>query len=773
MSQNLDLYKWQLHQANPTDPACTIASFHSHSLQLLKRDFASIITKRLFDVYMRPQRTTFNLSCINAASSSAIPHGEALQFSFSQRGTKLLAWNSSRIYILNTLTQGIEVLREVKVVRKPKLAAISDDDDLLLVLSTLHQLDIYRMDFSPPKRLKSLTFDHAPRAIALSPAGAVVALAFEFGIEIHALHPPYDSSEKRVVKCDSIDHLIFSDDGTLIIGTTQNTPEPNTIILSAPYFEAGPEASLDTISQLWTTSIIFPSSSRDASHATPLPTSLPDHNRWILTYDRDTNIAKWVRRTYHETSTTRRLVVVAMGAPSPSLVTDDVQIPVKDAGRLHIYDFSISPTNGLEATHTIELGSDEPEELEEERRPLNEEVAIVRRRTIIQNRMSTTIQSDMAEDIEVNDPTMETPYGHSAPRSSDTLRRAATAAACSRQNPPRRSIVEQTEFHSNLGREEHPHDGELDDWLPPPPPYTPNAVSSLSQLTSERPGPDRQASPSSVSLRRSSSSSVSSTISSDTVVSDNSERRSLETFGIATEVTTAEASHTQHVSTSDDITNDGDAQTSSFSSPSVEQIARLQSRSKHPAVRRPKNASSGFNTVNVVPPITASVTQNSLHPNPPPVLPPRSLTAPLSRSSFQPIPPLPRSRGKERYEGMRTAPFFSTSEEDLMIVRGKASASTPDLPSSVTPAASKRPQARRLDTIYSVASIADLARKRSSVYGSSQLQSVVEGKRRFSPFGGLAKKKEHVDTSGNTNENAETMSKQSPRISDRTKCTVM
>jgi hypothetical protein len=70
----------------------------------------------------------------------------------------------------------------------------------------------------------------------------------------------------------------------MLLGTTQNSPNPNTVIISAPYYtEDGQGASAeDILSQLWTTQILFPSSSRDCSHATLLPHHTEGQASWTL-----------------------------------------------------------------------------------------------------------------------------------------------------------------------------------------------------------------------------------------------------------------------------------------------------------------------------------------------------------------------------------------------------------------------------------------------------------------------------------------------------------
>ena len=65
---------------------------------------------------------------------------------------------------------------------------------------------------------------------------------------------------------------------------------------------------------------------------------------------------------------------------------------------------------------------------------------------------------------------MDAPYSHASPRSGNTLRRAATAAAVNRRLHPQ-ATAGNVEYRRADGRTEHPHESDADNWVPPPPPY--------------------------------------------------------------------------------------------------------------------------------------------------------------------------------------------------------------------------------------------------------------------------------------------------------------
>ncbi len=218
-----------------------------------------------------------------------------MQFSPSPRGHHLLAYNSSRICVIDLRGRDVVVKRELKILRRPAATCIKDDGSLLAVLLTEMQVDFYDLTRSPPRRTQSIILDHPPRAIALSPCGSVLAAAYEGGIEVSSLSPAALATDRRAVKCDAVDSLAFSFDGTQILGTTVHSAQPNTVIITAPYYDPGSHMPDDSISPLWTTSILFPNTSRDCSHAVLLQNSSREEASWTFTYDRSFETFRAVR----------------------------------------------------------------------------------------------------------------------------------------------------------------------------------------------------------------------------------------------------------------------------------------------------------------------------------------------------------------------------------------------------------------------------------------------------------------------------------------------
>lgn len=636
-------------------------------LSKLRKEFAHEVKRNLYEAYLRPHETLIKLVSTSISSSAAFPGGEAFHFAFSANGQYVLAYSTSRIHVLHFADLELTVERELKILRRPASVAILDDGSILAVLSTDHQVDLYDLSDGKPKHIRAIALDHHPRTISLSPGGAVLAAAYDGGIEVYSLADTALATDKRGVKSDAADSLSFSKDGTQLLGTTLNSKNPSTVILTAPYFNPGEHSPEDSISQLWTTSILFPNSSRDCSHAALLPSSTDYEVNWTFTYDRvfetfravriddlrngttyftgpvadmmssskllpstlpattgsgdlvaagfkgkeiwcygvpedldappdiaqsafgvaeadssvstpsltrrdslpgpglrgahtwpkeskESRIPQWQilcdksRNTFVEgrqvselegitalkwattplQSSRERLIAAAPGGVGMALgqsfeMEEDGMAPM-DGGRLLLLDFSYSIANGQKRTITIEVGEKEPEVLEEERRDLETEVAIVRRRTVAQNRehrqavlRSATIaahtghghstrtvagvapalprmpstrkiplspteeRSETASMASVDEQeALDAPYAHGAPRSGTTLRRAATAAALNRVlHPPRVAPQEPPRMRPADGRNELPHESDADNWVPPPPPYSREPIPPL------------------------------------------------------------------------------------------------------------------------------------------------------------------------------------------------------------------------------------------------------------------------------------------------------
>ncbi|CAG8975472.1 hypothetical protein HYALB_00004788 [Hymenoscyphus albidus] len=272
------------HQAIPAADADD-----DRSLPRLKKLFAQEIKRNLFEAYLRPHETIISLVSTSISSSSA-PGGEAFHFSISPKGHLILAYSCSRIHVIDVKGPEVVVKRELKILRRPASTTITDDGSLLAVLSTDLQVDLYDLTGKHPKHTHAVALDHSPRTIALSPTGSVLAAAYDAGVEVSSLDPGNSNTERRAVKCYGVDKLAFSADGTQLLGTTLQSRNPSTVILTAPYYNTHTGGTLPeenvSVSALWTTSILFPNGSRDCSHAVLLPSGSDEEASWAFTYDR-------------------------------------------------------------------------------------------------------------------------------------------------------------------------------------------------------------------------------------------------------------------------------------------------------------------------------------------------------------------------------------------------------------------------------------------------------------------------------------------------------
>ncbi|KAI4150387.1 MAG: hypothetical protein L6R39_002280 [Caloplaca ligustica] len=262
--------------------------FTEESLSQLKRQFVREVKRNLFEAYLRPRQTVVSLTSTTTSSSASFPGGEAFEFAFSPNGRWTLALSSSRIYVLDTVSSEVSVKRELKVPRRPASAAILDTGSILAVLSKDRKINVYDLSDSRVKLMRAISMENPPHTIALSPKGEVLAAAYDGGIELHSLAPNAPATDRRSVKCDSVDSLAFNKDGTMLLGTTHHSLNPSTVVLSAPFYDESNQElpASDVVGHMWTSQILFPHSSRDCSHATLLPDHAEGDAGWICTYDR-------------------------------------------------------------------------------------------------------------------------------------------------------------------------------------------------------------------------------------------------------------------------------------------------------------------------------------------------------------------------------------------------------------------------------------------------------------------------------------------------------
>lgn len=326
-SQRVELYAHHLSRC----PSFALSNglvtgpFRKNDLLRLKTKFATEVRRNLFEAYLRPRETLINLISMTANSSAAFPGGEAFRFSFSPGGQALLALSSSRIFVIDLTADPPVVSRELKTLRRPLSASITDDGSILAVLSTKHQANIYALTLNGVRHVQVLVLDNPPRTIALAHEGTVLAAAYDGGVEVFSLAANALSTDRRAVRCEGVDSLVFSSDGSMLIGSSYGADDPNTVVISAPFYtENDPDLTeRDLHSRMWTTQILFPNNSSTCSHAALLPNHAEGDSTWLFAFDHTLSSYRAVRTDDTRTGVAYFLsppVSRRFSLPSPSTV---------------------------------------------------------------------------------------------------------------------------------------------------------------------------------------------------------------------------------------------------------------------------------------------------------------------------------------------------------------------------------------------------------------------------------------------------------------------
>lgn len=271
-------FSWT-HGAIPTPKA--------DSLTDLKRQFVKQVNQNAFDVGLRPRQTLVRLISSSMSSSTAFPQGEVFRFSFSANGQMVLCISSSRIVILEVAADPVAVKHELKTRRRPLGATIRDDGSLVAVLSSTHRVHIYELFDDEAKHIQVITLNDAPRDIAFSPTGSVLALAFDDSIEVYAVGEDALPTHRRAVRCPRVDALSFSPDGSMLLGSSAESLNYGIVTITAPFYtETGTDASPEELHmRMWTTQILFPEITPGFSHACLLAGHEESDDTWAVGYD--------------------------------------------------------------------------------------------------------------------------------------------------------------------------------------------------------------------------------------------------------------------------------------------------------------------------------------------------------------------------------------------------------------------------------------------------------------------------------------------------------
>ncbi|EFQ99730.1 F-box domain-containing protein [Nannizzia gypsea CBS 118893] len=269
-------------------PGSSAEVLESASLETLKSKLAQIARSHVFAAFLRPKQTVVKLISASVSSSSASPQGEALRFIFSAHGRLLLALSSSRIFVIDLTKDHISVRHELKILRRPTAAAILDDGSLLAVASSGHRVRLYELKDQYARLLQTIELHEVPLSLEFSPYASVLAVAFDGGIEIHALGENILSTAHRAVRCEGVSTLTFSSDGSMLFGSSDD-PRANSFIMVSPPLlpDPGFDLSLSELhSRMWTTQILFPEVGEGYSYSNLIPPAESgDQSIFFVGYD--------------------------------------------------------------------------------------------------------------------------------------------------------------------------------------------------------------------------------------------------------------------------------------------------------------------------------------------------------------------------------------------------------------------------------------------------------------------------------------------------------
>jgi hypothetical protein len=217
----------------------------------------------------RPRIHIVKLFSQTVTASAGFPTGEAFGFSVSPGGRRIAAYNSARLYVLHTnaLPQGIS--HDFSLKRRPLGVEITDDGALLAILADSHTINIYEIEPNNVRRLRTIKLDFPTKHIALASTGGLIAAAYEGGIEVFSLHPEAAPTDRRAVRSINMDRMMFSEDGSTLLGTTTRANVCATIVVSVPVFPSQPNGlpTHEELREAWCSDLLHPENIRNSSHA--------------------------------------------------------------------------------------------------------------------------------------------------------------------------------------------------------------------------------------------------------------------------------------------------------------------------------------------------------------------------------------------------------------------------------------------------------------------------------------------------------------------------
>lgn len=217
----------------------------------------------------RPRIHVIKLFSQSVTAAAGFPTGEAFGFSISAGARRIAAYNSARLYVLQTNALPVGISQDYALKRRPLDVDLTDEGNTLAILADGHTINVYELGHEL-RRTKTITLDFPTHCITLAPSGGILAAAYEGGIEVFSLHPNALPTDRRAVRCARMDRLMFSDDGSTLLGTTTRINASATVTVSVPVFPARPDGhpTHEELKEAWCSGLLHPENIRNSSHAT-------------------------------------------------------------------------------------------------------------------------------------------------------------------------------------------------------------------------------------------------------------------------------------------------------------------------------------------------------------------------------------------------------------------------------------------------------------------------------------------------------------------------
>ncbi|KAK5705105.1 hypothetical protein LTR97_002220 [Elasticomyces elasticus] len=218
----------------------------------------------------RPRIHIIKLVSEVATASAGFPGGEAFGFSISPGGRRIAAYNSARLYVLQTAALPVGISQDYALKRRPLAVEIVDDGDVMAILADEHTINIYDLGHQRLRRTKTIKTDFPTNCIALAPTGGLIAAAYEGGVEIFSLDPSALPTDRRAVRSQRMDRLTFSEDGSTLLGTTTRINVSSTMVVSVPVYPVAANgiATHQELKEAWCSELLHPENIRNSSHGT-------------------------------------------------------------------------------------------------------------------------------------------------------------------------------------------------------------------------------------------------------------------------------------------------------------------------------------------------------------------------------------------------------------------------------------------------------------------------------------------------------------------------